>query len=321
MKKTVAIILIIMFIIANNPIIFAIEEVEEQTENSSVETISSDNQIMTLSNNEERISDGIYRISLSDRDYSYMALEIKNGSKQVEANVQIGEWSNKNNDKNKFKITYTGDGYYSIGLAGTSNMLDVQNGGMTAGTNVWQHKDNKTDAQKWKIVKNTDGSYSFISKKNNLYLTVANSNISEGANIEVNNKTNKVGQNFKLINLNDKPTKVLENGTYKINLNSDSSLALEIQNSSTENGGNLRVGKWVDNTSNIQKKFEFTYEEDGYYTIKSVNSGKLLEIKGGGMTIGTNVWQYEGNYTDSQRWKVIKNTDGSYSIINKKNRE
>ena len=42
MKKTVAIILIIMFIIANNPIIFAIEEVEEQTENSSVETISSD---------------------------------------------------------------------------------------------------------------------------------------------------------------------------------------------------------------------------------------------------------------------------------------
>ena len=355
MKKTIAIILIVMFLLmANNTIIYAISEsvnnnnedsqmqkenkTEEPSEdnkednitnatdveeNSAVEPIFTENidtkkQIMTASNSEEGITDGIYRISIANIDYTHMAVEIKDGSKQVEANAQIGNWSNINNDKNKFKITYVGDGYYSIGLANTNNMLDVQNGGMEAGTNVWQHADNKTDAQRWKIVKNSDGSYSFISKKNNLYLTVANGNMSEGTNLEVNNKTNKVGQNFKLINLDNKPTKVLENGVYKINLNSNSNLALEIENSSTVNGGNLRVGKWIDNTSNIQRRFELTYEDDGYYTIKSVNSGKVLEIEGGGMTIETNVWQYDGNYTDSQRWEIVKNADKSYSIINKK---
>ncbi len=359
MKKTIAIFLIIIFLIANNPIVYAISEItdnfndskvqeeanmeeqvkennennennesnenntntvetesEEQTENSSVEAISSKEQIMTVSNSEERIPNGVYRISIADPSYCHMAIEIKDGSKQAQANVQIGEWFNINNEKNKFQITYEGDDYYSIGLANTNNMFDVQDGGMNPGNNVWQYEDNKTDAQRWKIVKNNDGSYSFISKKNNLYLTVTNGNMSEGANLEVNKRTNTVGQNFKLINLNDKPKEEKINGICTINL--DSNLALEIENSSTENGGNLRVGKLLEKTSNIQKRFEFTYEDDGYYTIRSVNSGKVLEAQGGGTKSGTNVSQFVENYTDSQRWKIVKNDDETYSIINKK---
>ena len=98
------------------------------------------------------IKDGIYRISMFSDDYCHFALEIAGGSKQVEANVQIGTWINKDNEKNKFKITYDQtSGYYTIESLISEKMLDVQNGGMTSGTNVWQHGSNSTDAKKWKI--------------------------------------------------------------------------------------------------------------------------------------------------------------------------
>ncbi len=306
MKKTVAIILILFMLITNTSIVFAISEAVDNNSNK---------QIMTVSNN----INGTYRIAISTPEYCHMSLEVESASKYSGANVRISEWFNINNNKNKFEIKPAGNGYYTIGLANSNNVLDVCNGDAKPRTNVWQYEKNNTNAQMWKLVENSDGSYSFASKlKEDLYLTVTNGNMSEGANVEINTKTNNVGQKFKLINLNDKPNRIFENGTYKINLNSDSNLALELENSSTENGGNVRVGKWLNDTSNMHKKFELIYEEDGYYTIKSVNSGKVLEIQGGKMTSGTNVSQYNGNYTDSQRWKIVKNTDGSYSIINKK---
>ena len=49
-----------------------------------------------------------------------------------------------------------------------------------------------------------------------------------------------------------------------------------------------------------------------------MDSEKVLDAQSGGITEGTNIWQYTGNYTDAQRWKIEKNSDGSYSFINKK---
>ncbi len=296
---------------------------ENSEESQGVVTIDANSQekIKTVSNNNMLpYGDGVYRISLASPEYCHLSLEIKNGSKDLGANVQIGTWYNKNNSKNIFKITYDEeDDTYAIQSTNSGSLLDVENGGTTPGTNVWQCQYNGTVAQKWKIEKNTDGSYSFKSKKNEkLYLNVAGEP-KENANIEVNNRTNKVNQKFNLISLKEenKPQKTdINNGIYKIVLKDD--LALETQNSSMNNEGNISVGKWIEETSNIQRRFEFIYEDDGYYTIKSVNSGKVLEIQNGKMTEGTNVWQFEENYTDSQRWQIIKNVDGSYSLKNKK---
>lgn len=268
---------------------------------------------------EQIIKDGIYRISMYGNSVCHFALEVENGSKHVEANIQIGTWINKDNEKNKFKITYDQtSGYYTIQSLVSGNMLDVQNGGMVSGTNVWQHKDNGTDAQKWRIEKNYDGSYSFISKKNGLYLDVENGNMSDGGNIQVFQGNNTQAQKFQLISLDDKPEKTVENGIYKIETFSNINKVIEVDNALNDNGVNIRVGQWSE-YGNTHKKFKLTYnEDDGYYTIEALNSRKVFDAQGGGMTDGTNLWQHEGNYTDAQRWKIEKNSDNSYSIVCKK---
>ena len=69
----------------------------------------------------------------------------------------------------------------------------------------------------------------------------------------------------------------------------------------------------------MQQRFQITYLNDGYYTIKNINSGKVLDVKGAGTLDGTNVHQWTSNSTDAQKWKIEKNSDGSYYITSKCN--
>ncbi len=293
------------------------EKIDEDSTENPIEQYNSDEEEKIESKTtetEQLVKDGTYRISMFDNSSCHLALEIKDGSKNVEANVQLGTWVNKDNEKNKFQLTYDKtSGYYTIESTNSGKVLDVQNGGMTDGTNVWQHSKNGTDAQKWKIQKNEDESYSFVSKKNGLYLSA------KDGNIQVNNGENKSEQKFRLICLDDKEERTIKDGVYKISSNADNDIVLQTRGASKENGAMIETGKWISGTSNTQRKFKVTYnEDDGYYTIESISSGKVFDAQNGGMTNGTKIWQYSGNYTDAQRWKIEKNSDGSYSLSNKK---
>ncbi len=285
---------------------------EENTKNAIEENNSNDEENVVETN--QLIKDGTYRISMFENKNCHMAMEVENGSKELGANVQIGEWVNKNNEKNKFIIEYDKtDESYIIKSANSGKVLDSQNGGTTEGTNVWQYKYNGTDAQKWKLQKNEDGSYSISSKKSGLYISV------ENGNIQLNKDENKNEQKFKLICLDNKEERTIEDGVYKISTKENNNIVLQTRETTKENGIMIETGKWTEEISNTQRKFKITYnEDDGYYTIKSVSTEKVLDAQNGGMTNGTKIWQYTGNYTDAQRWKIEKNSDGSYSFMNKK---
>lgn len=56
------------------------------------------------------------------------------------------------------------------------------------------------------------------------------------------------------------------------------------------------------------------HDGNGYVTLTSANSGKVLDIYGAGTANGANVQQYTSNGTYAQKWIVIKNSDGSYTF-------
>ena len=266
----------------------------------------------------EVLEDGTYRIAMYNN--SNIGIDVDAGSKENGANVLLWEWYEENNTQKKFNIKYDiSEECYTITNINSGKMLDVQNAGTQNGTNVWQYEKNGTDSQKWKIVKNSNGSYSIISKHNGLYLDIKDGNIANGANVQVYDGNNSVAQQFKLIKLDSKEEKVLEDGTYRIAMHSNQNIGIDMDAGSKENGANALLWEWYEE-NNIQKKFNIKYDiNDGCYTITNINSGKLLDVQNGGTQNGTNVWQYEENGTDSQKWKIVKNSNGSYSIISKHN--
>ena len=268
------------------------------------------------------LEDGIYTIK-SKINEKYV-VDVCNGSKENEANIQLYE-SNET-DAQKFNIKYIKDGYYEIKSVKSNKMIDVANGGKKEGTNIWQYESNGTDAQKWIIKKNADNTYSIISKLNNLYIDVKEGVAKNEQNIQLFTKNGTDAQKFILIknksnsttdiNINPLAQKTIDDGIYTIKSKLNTGYVLDITEASKNNCANLQL--YTLNGTNAQK-FNVKYLNDGYYEIKSVNSGKLLDVANGGKTAGTNIWQYESNGTDAQKWIIKKNSDNTYSIISKLN--
>ena len=61
------------------------------------------------------------------------------------------------------------------------------------------------------------------------------------------------------------------------------------------------------------RRFKFTYQSNGYYTIKNEGSGLYLSVKGQGSASGSNV-ELSSSAT---QWQVLPDGTGSYYLVPK----
>lgn len=262
------------------------------------------------------IEDGIYEIHSCIDDNKL--LDVKEQSFNSGANIYIYQRSNVPNQKFEF-IYNKEDGTYTIISVNSGKAIDIQNGGTSNGTNVWQYDLNGTDAQKWIAIQNSDGTYSFMSKlKENLYLDICGGCFNNCTNVQVYEGNGSNAQKFRLVlqyELNKENN--IKDDTYNILAFESQNIGIDITSCSPDATANVQL--WtIDN--NPAQKFKLTYnKEDNTYTIMAVNSGKVLDVSNAGMTNYANVWQYDLNGTDAQKWYIVKNNDDSYSFISKLN--
>ena len=87
------------------------------------------------------------------------ALNIASSSKTDGANVNLYTYSNTN--AKKFKIMYSGGGYYRLVNVNSGLCLTVKGNTNTDGANVIQSKWTAQNGQRWKITKNSNGTVTF----------------------------------------------------------------------------------------------------------------------------------------------------------------
>lgn len=88
-------------------------------------------------------------------------------------------------------------------------------------------------------------------------------------------------------------------------------LVIDVEKGSSARRANVRT--WTSNMTMAQR-FEISFDEKGYATIKNANSGKVLDVAGGKGKPRTNVWQYVPNNSRAQKWIVHANSDGTYTF-------
>lgn len=131
---------------------------------------------------DDEIEEGYYRIkTVLD---TKKVLDVANGSMDNGGNVQL--WENNNTDAQKWKITKTEDGYYSIICLKSNLSLDVANADFSENVNIQQWTHHGGDAQKWKIERIDKAQYRIGTVVNNLYLTVTLGETDNGTNIKIN---------------------------------------------------------------------------------------------------------------------------------------
>ena len=274
------------------------------------------------------LEDGIYVIRSAINNK--FVLDVNGASKDNGANVQLYEYSN--DDQKKFKVTYLGDGYYSIIAMHSNKALDVKYAGQEIGTNVWQYEWTNTEPQKWVIKDAGNGNYNIIAKCNGLYVDVHNAVAANFTNIQMCNGNGLNAQKFKFEKItgnngsnnntgtSNKPTvvgsKTIEDGTYVIRSAINNNYVLDVNGASKDNGANVQLYEY---SNDDQKKFKVTYLGDGFYSLIALHSNKSLDVKYGEQAVGTNVWQYEWTNTEPQKWVIKDAGNGNYSIIAKCN--
>ena len=245
-----------------------------------------------------------------------MVFDIESSSQADGAKLQLWGKSEENTDNQKFKVTYNEEGYYEIEAVHSGKVLEIS--GISARTRIQQYEKGDSEGQKWIIQKTSDGYYSIISKANGLCMDVAGGTAQDGSVVQMYEKNGSQAQKFVFEKVDEVWGKVLDDGIYKIKVSSNENLGLDVESSSKLDGANIQI--WGSSQLIAKnQRFEVKYNEEGYYTIKAIHSGKVLDVAGAGMTNGTNVQQYEVNGTESQQWFIKDNEDGTYSIVSRLN--
>ncbi len=173
-----------------------------------------------------------------------------------------------------------------------------------------------TDNQKWVIEKGTEA-YKIKSKLNGWYLNLENGVGANGENVNIEEGAEVRTQEFLIERIDVDGTETVQSGTTNKIITKLSGRAVGVDGGRTENGADINLWDYerVD-----QQRFKFVYNEEGYYTIENIKSGKLLNVVGADSESGTQVEQWEEQPSnEGQKWIVQDVGNGYYSIISKLN--
>ena len=133
-----------------------------------------------------------------------------------------------------------------------------------------------------------------------------NSNATLNTNNEELNSNN---QEEKSIEINTQRTK--QDGIYKIAIGKSPNKTIEVAGSNTMD--NATVGIWDYGNATAQK-FYFQYQNEGFYKITAMHTGKSLTAKNGKIEEGTNIVQYTYKGLESQKW-ILRDSNKNGWVI------
>ena len=248
--------------------------------------------------------DGIYSImSYSSGKY----LHIQDNSN---VNENVHQWEKNTHNNSKWYLIDAGNGYCYLENKNNGGFLDLSNADITPANNVWTYEFNGSNAQKWKIVPYdkkvqepakddrqsiADGWYwisTACDASDNSVLNICGNSMENGGNLIIYPYERSGNELFNVHYEGD--------GAYSI-MSYSSGKYLHIQDNSNVNEN---VHQWDKNTHN-NSRWYLIDAGNGYYYLKNKSNRGYLDLSNADTTPANNVWTYEFNGSNAQKWKFI----------------
>ena len=229
------------------------------------------------SKNKNTLSDGTYFI-FSSKNTSYV-LDVSNGSKNNFGNI----WLFKNNGTvaQAWTVKHDSKGYVTFINVGSNKAIDVYDGKAKNYQNISQYTSNNSYAQKWIVTKDSMGYKIMSAIDKNYVLDLYNGSVNNGTNIQVYQSNGTVAQRWKF----DKYVKpTVETARQKMD--------------------------------KMAKEYNANITESTYVISNYTQAKYVLDVSNGSKNSGANVWVFQSNNTNAQKWKVKKDSVGYITFIN-----
>ena len=261
---------------------------------------------------ERVVSDGEYVVS--SRVDPMQVLDIAGASTANCARLEVYESHMADNQIFRFERD-DDTGFYKVTCVGSGKVLDNDNRNVSNGAAVLQYDSTGALNQRW-IVQREGSGLSIRSAIDPSYcIDLAGGGASNCTKAEMYRYNGGANQRFSLVSTNIAPVSESEDfgfeGWYEISPVADSSLCVDIFNASSDNGAKSLL---YNKNSNLNQLFKLEYQ-NGFYRLISASSGKALELKDGSVILGVPAQQRAISDSMSQKWKITKNQDGSYSFV------
>jgi 5-hydroxyisourate hydrolase-like protein (transthyretin family) len=260
-------------------------------------------QSFTLAERKNLLAEGLYNVVSALRGNA--VLDVSAGSTSDGANVQI--WSSNSTGSQKWKVCEVSgkENTYRLEVVSSGGYLTADSSG-----NVCQRF--ADTSSQWWVPSIKAGCVTFENVATGKVLDVSGGQSSDGTNVQVWKANVSSSQSFSLVS-----TEALANGTYFVNLASDTGRVLDVDGGSRTSGANVQV--WQNNDTGGQK-WKIERGSDGLYTLTNCKSNKVLDLAGGSTTPGTNVRQWDANGSTAQKWRIEYVSGGNFKISSALNR-
>lgn len=207
----------------------------------------------------------------------------------------------------EWRIRYVGDGEYTIEDMHSRKLITNVN------DNAAIYTANGSSAQRFRIVKNSDGTYTFLSKSSNYNkaLGIYNSGTLNGDTLVFLNADSSNNQKHRLI-LSEEYGIIHERVYSFVNVGINK--AIDVNAGGTAQGSGVGLYTYYHDTP--WQRWKVMYVGNGDYEIVDMHSGLLLSVPGSSASV-TNLWIYPRDYTDGQKFRFQRNTDGTVTIYSK----
>lgn len=221
------------------------------------------------------------------------------------ANIEL--WDYNQTDAQVWNVVDAHGGTKRIINRLSGKSLDVDNATAEAGTNVqiWANTDPEwqgqlltiTDAETTATVQGESRDCFYISMSNATTLPFEAQGTGNWSNVELADKAASTSQYWCFV-----PVPAFrDGGIYEIAPALNYGLRLDVAGAGQTNGTNLQL--YAANGTNAQK-FLITQESTGY-SLRSISSGKYIDVDGGVAAENQNCQIWDDNDTDAQRWNLI----------------
>ena len=211
-------------------------------------------------------------------------------------------------------LTYLNNGFYKITQKGTDRSLNVTGASVNSGALIqaYSYADGKNE--QWAIYFNGNNGYQVQARHSGFCLDIAGGTLTSGASIQQSVCNGTGTQSWLFIPYI--PAQPIENGRYIIVSDVDEHLMLDVPGETGDIEENTKVQIWHDTENSRYNAFDFTKLSNGYYTIIHHESGKALEVFGGGSTTTNSLSLHTPNNRSPQYWAVIPNGDSDgYELV------
>ena len=245
---------------------------------------------------------------------------------RMEDKKTVQQWAVGGARNQQWDFVDAGDGFYFITSVENGRVLDVEGGRARDGVAVITATRGSSDNQKWKLADNGRGEFTIVSKTGKSLESPAGKR-DDGARLQVGEPHGLENQRFRLIRVGDVEAKVRPREGAPVGTTPGTMIAhafagkgrYQIQSVASGHFLDLRrddnstLQQWSGSGA-LNQQWDFEDAGNGYFYIRSVESGRVLEVAGSrdGSSVAAR-GQQTGR--DNQKFRVVDAGSGQSLIV------